>query len=145
MGQFDEALKQYLKALETGAVLAIRAMLRLRRNDMGTVFQYQGRYGAALKAREDALKTFRDLKDRSYWMAEILSGYGLSLAQVGRSDEAKQSLEQAMSLATELKNQALIAQVQLYSGDLAFYRGDLNVRPLALRAGPANSNQRQRS
>ena len=56
---------------------------------------------------------------------EILSGYGLSLAQVGRSDEAKQSLEQAMSLATELKNQALIAQVQLYSGDLAFYRGDL--------------------
>ena len=125
MGQFDEALKQYLKALETWRSSGDTRDAAIASYDMGTVFQYQGRYGAALKAREDALKTFRDLKDRSYWMAEILSGYGLSLAQVGRSDEAKQSLERAMSLATELKNQALIAQVQLYSGDLAFYRGDL--------------------
>jgi tetratricopeptide (TPR) repeat protein/predicted Ser/Thr protein kinase len=125
LGQFDEALKQYLKALETWRSSGDTRDAAIASYDMGTVFQYQGRYGAALKAREDALKTFRDLKDRSFWMAEILSGYGLSLAQVGRGDDAKQSLDQAMTLAKELGNQGLIAQVQLYSGKAAFYRGDL--------------------
>lgn len=125
LGHYDEALSQYLKALEIWRTTDDKRSSAIASYNMGTVFQYQGRYGAALKAREDALKTFRDLKDQSYWMAEILSGYGLSLAQVGRVDDARLSLEQAMKLARELGNQNLIAQVFLYSGDAAVYRGDL--------------------
>jgi tetratricopeptide (TPR) repeat protein len=92
---------------------------------MGTIFEYQGRYGAALKSKEDALKTFRELKDRSFWMAEILSGYGHSLSQVGQYDEAQKILGEALSLARELQNKTLIAQTLNFHGDAFYYRGDL--------------------
>jgi hypothetical protein len=42
---------------------------------MGTIFEYQGRYGAALKSKEEALKTYRELQDRSFWMAESLAHF----------------------------------------------------------------------
>lgn len=91
---------------------------------MGILFGYQGRNGAALSAEEDALKTFRDLQERGYWLAEILGYYGDALAQVGRNEDAQKSLEEAMHSAQELKNQAITAQIQGYQGDTAFYRGD---------------------
>jgi tetratricopeptide (TPR) repeat protein len=77
-----------------------------------------------LKAREDALKSFRSLKDRSFWMVESLSGYGQSLAQVGREDDAKRALDEAAALAREVNNDSSIAQIQLLNGDVAAYRGD---------------------
>ena len=92
---------------------------------MGTIFEYQGRYGAALKSKEEAVKTFRELQDRSFWMAEILSGYGNSLSQVGRYDEAQRNLTEAMSLAKELQNKTLIAQILNFQGNTFYYRGDL--------------------
>ena len=91
---------------------------------MGTLFSYQGRYGAALSSEEDALKTFRELQERGFWLAEILGLYGNALAQVGRSDDAQKSLDEAMNVARELKNQATTAEIQGYQGDIAFYRGD---------------------
>src|SRR5712692_10671857 len=98
---------------------------------IGTLFEYQGRYGAALTSKEEALKTFRDLQDRSLWMAAIQSGYGHSLSQVGRYEEAQKSLEEALSLARELKNQALVAQTLNFQADSFFYRGDFkSARPL---------------
>ena len=51
---------------------------------MGTLFDYQGRFGAAINSKQDALKTFRDLKDRTFWMAEILGGYAEALTLAGR-------------------------------------------------------------
>ena len=92
---------------------------------MGTIFEYQGRYGAALKSKEEALKTYRELQDRSFWMAEILSGYGNSLSQVGRMDEAQKNLTEAMALAKELQNKTLIAQILNFQGDTFYYRGDI--------------------
>jgi tetratricopeptide (TPR) repeat protein len=92
---------------------------------MGTIFEYQGRYGAALKSKEEALKTFRELQDRGFWMAEILSGYGHSLSQVGRYDDAQKNLAEAMTLAQELQNKTLIAQIINFQGDTFFYRGDI--------------------
>jgi tetratricopeptide (TPR) repeat protein len=92
---------------------------------MGTIFEYQGRYGAALKSKEDALKTFRELQDHGFWMAEILSGYGNSLSQVGRYDEAQKNLAEAMTLAQELQNRTLVAQILNFQGDTFFYRGDI--------------------
>ncbi len=92
---------------------------------MGTIFEYQGRYGAALKSKEEALKTFRELQDRSFWMGEILSGYANSLSQVGRYDEAQKNLTEAMSLAKELQNKTLVAQILNFQGDTFYYRGDL--------------------
>ncbi len=50
-------------------------------------------------------------------MGEILSGYGNSLSQVGRYDEAQKNLTEAMSLAKELQNKTLIAQILNFQGD----------------------------
>ena len=94
--------------------------------DMGSVFSYQGRFGAALTSRQDALKAFTDLKDRTSWMVEALAGYGESLGQAGVQNEATQAnLDQAMTLAREQKNESLVSQVLRNQGDVASYRGDL--------------------
>jgi serine/threonine protein kinase/tetratricopeptide (TPR) repeat protein len=127
VGQYELALSQYLRALELRRNAQDTRGVAQDSYDMGTVFEYQGRYGAALNARQEAVKTFRDLKDRSFWMAEILSGYGNSLALAGREDEAQKSLEEALDLARELKNESLTSQVMNYQGDVAFYRGDFRV------------------
>ena len=124
LGEYDQALTQYLQALNLRRTSGDARGAAMDSYDMGGVFAYQGRFGAALAARQDALKTFRDLKDRSYWMAEILSGYGESLAQSGRGDEAQSSLEEALALARELKNEGLVAQILRFQGDAAAYRGD---------------------
>ncbi|HEY1273122.1 MAG TPA: tetratricopeptide repeat protein [Terriglobales bacterium] len=144
LGQFDQALTQYLKALDLYRANNDTQGAAEDAYDMGSVFEYQGRLGAALKAREDALKTFRDLKDRSFWMAEILSGYGKSLALVGRAGDAQKALEESLGLARQLKNEPLISQALQYQGDSAFYHGDLkSARALhsqALQSATASKN-----
>ncbi len=131
MGQYDQALTQYLRALELYRSAGDRREAAIESYSIGSLFEDQGRYGAALNAKEEALKTFRQLQDRSFWMAEILSGYGSALAHIGRTEEARKSLNEAMSLARELKNQALIAQILNLEGDSFFYRNDFkSARPL---------------
>ena len=124
MGQYDLAVEQYLRALELRRSTGDKRGAALESSSMGILFSYQGRYGAALSAEEDALKTFRELQERSYWLASILGYYGNALAQIGRSDDAEKSLDEAMNVARELKNQATTAEIQGYQGDNAFYRGD---------------------
>jgi tetratricopeptide (TPR) repeat protein len=87
------------------------------------LFQYQGRFGAAVHSKEGALKTYRDLKDRTFWMAEILGGYGQALILAGRMNEAKGPLDEALSLSRELKNDGLVAQTLGFQGDAFFYKG----------------------
>jgi len=124
-GQFDTALDLYLQALQLYRSADDKNGAAKEAYSMGTVFEYQGRYGAAVSSKQDALKTFRELQDRSFWMAEILGGYGHALAQAGRGEEAVKNFDEALGLARELKNQALIAQTLNFQGDSSFYRGDL--------------------
>ncbi len=124
LGRYDDALSQYLKALDLRRNAGDKRGAAQTSYDMGGLFAYEGRFGAALNARQEALKAYRDLKDRSYWMAEILSGYGESLAQAGRGDEAQPNFDEALSLARELKNESLVAQVLRFQGDAATYKGD---------------------
>ena len=123
MGEYERAISYYMKALD----------LRRSSNDtrgaaqesygLGGLFEYQGRFGAAVHSKEEALKTFRDLKDRTFWMAEILGGYGQALILAGRMDEAKGPLDEALSLSRELKNDGLVAQTLGFQGDALFYKG----------------------
>jgi tetratricopeptide (TPR) repeat protein len=125
LGQYDQALSQYLRALDLYRSVGDKRGAAIDLYSMGSLFGYQGRYGAALNSKEEALKTFRELRDRSLWMAEILSGYGGALAEAGRWDEAQKTLDEALSLARELKSQPLVAQTLNFRGDGAFYRGDI--------------------
>ena len=124
-GDYGQSLDYHLKALELFRNAGDKSGAAIQSYSMGTIFEYQGRYGAALKSKEDSLKAYRELQDRSFWMGEILSGYGKSLSQVGRYDEAQKNLSEAMSLAKELQNKTLIAQTLNFQGDVAYYRGDL--------------------
>jgi tetratricopeptide (TPR) repeat protein len=89
------------------------------------VFEYQGRYGAALNAEEEALKAFRRLQYHGFWLGDILSGYGNALSLAGRSGEAQKNLEDALGVAREIKSEPLIAKTLIYQGDLSFRNGDL--------------------
>jgi tetratricopeptide (TPR) repeat protein len=91
---------------------------------LGRVFGYQGRYGAALNAEQDALKNWRDLGERAFWLAEIQGNYGNALTLIGRGDQAGKDLNEALSVAREIKNDALTAQILNFQGDSFFYRGD---------------------
>ncbi len=124
-GDYGQSLDYHLQALELFRSSGDKSGAAIQTYSMGTVFEYQGRYGAALKSKEEALKTYRELKDRSFWMAEILSGYGHSLSQVGRYDEAQNNLSEALTLALELQNKTLIAQTLNFQGDVFYYRGDI--------------------
>jgi tetratricopeptide (TPR) repeat protein len=135
MGQYDQALAYYLRALKLYRSVGDKRGAAIESASMGTLFACQGRYGAAVNAKQEALKTFRELGDRSFWMVEILSSYGDALIQAGQSEEAQKSLDEAMSLARELKNEAFVAQIINYQGDGPFYRGDYkSARSLYARA-----------
>ncbi len=85
MGQYDQAAEQYLRALDLRRNTGDKRGAAIESSSLGTLFSYQGRYGAALSAEEDALKTFRELQERGLWLAEILGYYGNALAQVGEA------------------------------------------------------------
>ncbi len=92
---------------------------------MGTIFEYQGRYGAALSAKEGAVKTLRDIGERGFWLTAIVGSYGNALAVVGRFDEAQKNLEEALSVAREIHSDPMAARALNFQGDRFLYAGDV--------------------
>src|SRR5260370_8227211 len=115
-GDYGQSLDYHLKALELFRSSGDKNGAAIQSYSMGTIFEHQARYGAALKSKEEALKTFRELQDRGFWMAEILSGYGNSLSQVGRYDEAQKNWPEAMALPRELQNKTFFPQILTFPG-----------------------------
>jgi eukaryotic-like serine/threonine-protein kinase len=125
LGQYDQALHQYLRALDLYRSTGDKRGAAIDSYSMGFLFERQGRYGAALSSEEEGIKTLRELNDRSPVMAEMLTGYGGTLAGAGREQEAQKALEEGFTLAREQNSQSLVAQALNTQGDAAFYRGDL--------------------
>jgi serine/threonine protein kinase/tetratricopeptide (TPR) repeat protein len=123
IGRYDEALTKYGRALELRRAGDKRGAA-IESYAMGTVFDYQGRYGAAIKSKAEALQVFRELKLRDQWLAEILSGYGHSLSVSGRLDDAVAPLNEAMTLAKELQLPPLIGQIVRLQAERLYYRGE---------------------
>ena len=124
MGQYDQAISYYMRALDLRRSMNDPHGAALASYGLGTLFDYQGRFGAAISAKQDALKILRDLKDGTSWMPEILGSYADSLILAGRGDEAKASLDEALSLSHALKNDGLVAETLGYQGDAFFYQGN---------------------
>jgi eukaryotic-like serine/threonine-protein kinase len=125
MGQYDQAVTQYMRALGLRRSMEDSRGAAIESYSMGTLFDYQGRFGAAISSKQDAVNTFRNLKDRTFWMAEILGGYGEALTLAGRRQESQPYLDEALSLSRELKNDGMVAQTLGFQGDLAYYGGDV--------------------
>ncbi len=124
MAQYDQALQYYVRALDLRRSAGDKLAAAIESSSMGTMFGYQGRFGAALSSEEDAVKAVRELQEHGFWLAQILGTYGHALSEVGRFDDAQKNLDEAISVAREQKNEGQIAEVLGYLGDNAFYRGD---------------------
>jgi len=123
LGRYDHALTKYGRALELRRADDQRGAA-IESYAMGTIFDYQGHYGAAIRSKAEALQVLRDLKLRDKWLAEILSGYGHSLSVSGRLDDAVAPLNEAMTLAKELQRPPLIGQIFRLQAERLYYRGE---------------------
>jgi len=124
LGQYDQAINNYLRALDLSRTAGDKLGAATESYSMGTVFKYQGRYGAALSANEDAMKTVREQAQQDYSSFEILNSYGNALSLIGRAEEAQKILEETLKMAQEAKSASMIAEALNFQGELAFYRGD---------------------
>ncbi len=124
MGQYDQAITYYLRALDLRRSMDDPRGAAIESYSLGVLFGYQGRFGAAINSKQDALKAFRDIKDKTFWMAKVLAGVGEALIQAGRGDEAKSYMDEALSLSRELKNDGMVAETLGVQGDMFFYAGD---------------------
>ena len=144
MGHYDQAISQYMRALDLRRNMGDKRGAAIESYSIGTVFEYQGRFGAAVNSKQEALKIFEDLKDGTFWMPEIQSGYAHALILAGRGDQAGQYLDQALALARELKNNGLIAQVSNFQGDALYYQGDFkSARPFYERGLQAANQSKE--
>jgi tetratricopeptide (TPR) repeat protein len=75
-----------------------------------------------------------------------LTSYAKSLGLLGRGEEARRSVNEALALARDVKNESLIAQGLNVQGDISFYQGDFKAAKAsyeqALRAVAASSDRR---
>jgi len=124
MGDYDQAFSQYMRALELRRSMNDTRGAAIESYTLGMILDYQGRFGSAINSKQAALNTFQELKDRTYWMAEIQGGYAQALILAGRGDEAKSPLQDALNLSRELKNDGMVSQTLSFQGDAAYYRGD---------------------
>src|SRR5579864_1227217 len=124
LGQYEQALTYHKRALDLYRSADDKHGAAMEAYTMGTVFEYQGRYGSAVSSKKQAVEDFRATQDRSFWMSEALSGYGNVLSETGQFDEGSKTLDEALKLSRDLKNDALVAQALNWQGDNSFYRGD---------------------
>ena len=124
MGQYDQAIAYYLRALDLRRSTDDPRGAAIEAYSLGALFGYQGRFGASINSNQEALKTFRDIKDQTPWMARVLGGTAKALILAGRGDEAKSDLDEALSLSRELKNDSVLADALGFQGDAFFYSGD---------------------
>ena len=124
LGQFDTALSDYLKAIEIYRGVNDQRGVETESNGMGKIFAAQGRYGAALNAMKNAVGIVRQTKEMTWLTVESIGGWGDLLAQVGRGQEGRASLDEALNDARQIKNDNWTALATNWIGDAYFYQGD---------------------
>ena len=124
-GQYDQALSSLMRALDLARKANDARLIAIVSHQMGLVFQYQGRLGAAVKSMQDAVKSFRDQGEHGAIMATFLTDLAGALARAGRGDEAAKLLDEADSIIRDLKNNGLAASILNTRGDVAYFKGDL--------------------
>ncbi len=122
IAQFDNAMSSYIRALDLRRKAGDSLGAALESHSTGMVFLYQGRYGAAVNALQESVNGFHDAKDRTRTMAQILNDFADALVLAGRGAEAATPLEEAQSVAKELKNDNVMADILNTQGNVLFYR-----------------------
>ena len=124
-GRYDEALSTAMKALDLWRKAGDTRGAADESHDIGLVFLYQGRFGAAVSSLQDAVNGYRTAGDHGINMVEDLSDLSDALAQAGRGTESGPLLHEAETLAHDLNNPGLQAELLTTEGDLRRYSGDV--------------------
>jgi tetratricopeptide (TPR) repeat protein/predicted Ser/Thr protein kinase len=124
MGDYDQALANLMNALDISRKANDTKGAAGVSGSIGKVLLYQGRLGAAVSAMQDSVNGFRSTNNKSVELADSLNNLADALALAGRGDESGKLLEEATSLASELKNESIHSALLNTLGDAAFYRGD---------------------
>lgn len=122
--QYDRAMQSYMRALQIRRAVNDNHNAALELHSIGMVFLNQGRFGAAISDLYGSVQEFQKAQDRSRLMVQVLIDYADALDKAGRSSDIGKTLDEARSLAAELKNDKLLADVDNTQGDIAFYGGD---------------------
>jgi tetratricopeptide (TPR) repeat protein len=123
-GDYDKALNSFMTSLDVSRKANDTYNVAVESDELGKVFRYQGRMGAAVNSFQQAVAGYRTVSNRSLDMAESLDDLADSLALAGRGSESAKLLTEAQGLQHDLKNQGLESDVLNAQGDVAFYRGD---------------------
>jgi tetratricopeptide (TPR) repeat protein/tRNA A-37 threonylcarbamoyl transferase component Bud32 len=124
LGQYDTALADYLKAIDTYRSANDQRGVEIESDGMAKIFAAQGRYGAALSSMKNAVGIVRQTKEMTWLTVESVGGWGDLLTQVGRGQEGRASLDEALSIAHQVKNDTWTAIATNWIGDFYFYQGD---------------------
>jgi eukaryotic-like serine/threonine-protein kinase len=124
LGQYDTALSFYLKAIDIYRAANDQHGVAMESDGMAKIFAAQGRYGAALSSMKDAVTIVRQTKEMTWLTVEAIGGWGDLLGQVGRGQDGRASLDEALSIAQQIKNDPSVALATNWIGDASFYQGD---------------------
>jgi eukaryotic-like serine/threonine-protein kinase len=124
LGQYDTALSDYLKAIDAYRSANDQHGIAMESDGMAKIFAAQGRYGAALKSTQDAVNILRQTKEITWLTVESVGGQGDVLAQMGRGQEARAPLDEALTDAHQIRDDAAAALAMNWVGDSYFYQGD---------------------
>jgi len=123
-GEYDQALSTSMRSLDLWRKAGNARGAADESHDIGLVFQYQGRFGAAVNAMQDAVNGYRALGDKSDDMAELLINLAEALAEAGRGSESEALLQEAQTIAHGLQNPNLQTELLRTQGDVQFYQGN---------------------
>ncbi len=144
-GQLDEALASFKRALDTCRGNGNADCVAKTQRQMGLVFGYQARFGAAVDSLQQSVKGYQALGDKSSDLGFSLQALAEALARAGRGEEAAPYLDQAANLARDLKDQELASRILGTRGEIALFRGDVAAAaPFFQRALPAASQSNSR-
>jgi tetratricopeptide (TPR) repeat protein len=125
-GRYNLAIDDYLRALEIGRETEDGLGVAIDSHSLGVVFGYQGRLGASLKARQDAVQSVEQTGESGFWRSAILASYGDALNRIGRFGEARKNLDEALALARQIDSPMLIVQALNLIGEGLIYQGNVN-------------------
>ena len=83
MGQYDQAITYYMRALDLRRSMRRPGDAAIESYSLGTLFGYQGRFGAAMNSKQDALKTFPRHQGQDFLDGQDAGGFGEALRPGG--------------------------------------------------------------
>jgi eukaryotic-like serine/threonine-protein kinase len=142
-GRYDEALASLKRAQDICRSNGNADCVAQTQRKVGVVLGYQARFGAAVDSLQQSVRGYQALGDKNSNFALALLSLAEALTRAGRGEEAAPYLDQAESLAHDLKDQSFTSEVLGAKGEIALYRGDpaaaasflQRALPLALQGG----------